>query len=69
MNHFIKFVLQNATGIKIADILLNLKVPTLKDLESTTKNFEQLRESKTLLLKNTEELIAQILRTEISREF
>jgi hypothetical protein len=68
MNHFIKFVLQNATGVKIADILLNLKVPTLKDLESTTKHFEQLRESKTLLLKSTEELIAQILRTEISRE-
>jgi hypothetical protein len=68
MNHFIKFILQNATGIKISDILLNLKVPALKDLEETTKRFEDLRAGKINLLKDTEELIAQLLRSEISRE-
>lgn len=68
MNSFIKFILQNATGVKISDILLNLKVPALKDLEETTKRFEDLVATKTLMLKNTEDLIAQILRTEISRE-
>jgi hypothetical protein len=68
MNHFIKFILQNATGIKIADILLNLKVPALKDLEETTKRFEDLRAGKLTLLKNTEEMIAHILRSEIARE-
>ena len=67
MIHFIKFVLQNAMGVKVADILLNLKVPSTADLISTTKSFENLKTTKMALLKETEELIAVILRTEISR--
>ena len=67
MNHFIKFVLQNANGVHISDILLNLKVPSFTDLERVTKRFEELKTSKQTLLKETEELIAQILRTEINR--
>ncbi|MBC7428431.1 MAG: hypothetical protein H7336_07465 [Bacteriovorax sp.] len=67
MIHFIKFILQNAMGVKIADILLNLKVPAAKDLMLTTKSFENLKATNITLLKETEELIAFILRTEVSR--
>ena len=65
--YFIKFILQNAMGIKVSDILLNLKVPTAADLVQTTKSFENLKATKLALLKDTEELIAVILRTEVSR--
>jgi hypothetical protein len=67
MIHFIKFILQSANGIKVADILLNLKVPSIKDLNTTTKSFENLKTTKLALLKDSEELIAGILRTEVSR--
>ena len=67
MIHFIKFILQNATGVKVADILLNLKVPKASDLVQTTKSFEDLKATKIALLKETEEQIAVILRTEVSR--
>lgn len=67
MIHFIKFILQNAVGVKVSDILLNLKVPTAADLVQTTKSFENLKTTKLALLKETEELIAEILRTEVSR--
>lgn len=67
MIHFIKFILQTANGIKVADILLNLKVPSIKDLNDTTKSFENLKATKLALLKDSEELIAGILRTEVSR--
>ncbi len=67
MIHFIKFILQNAMGVKVSDILLNLKVPTAADLIQTTKSFENLKATKLALLKETEELIAVILRTEVSR--
>jgi hypothetical protein len=67
MNNFIKFILQNATGVKIADILLNLKVPTIQELEAVTNNVEQLKLSKALLLKETEDLISHILRTQIAK--
>lgn len=67
MNHFIKFVLQNALGTKIADILLHLKVPTIKELEEVTTNIELIKASKTNLLKTTEDLISKLLRTQISK--
>lgn len=67
MNHFMKFVLQNTTGVKIADILLNLKVPSIADLTQVTSNVEQIKASKSLLLNNTEDLISKILRTQISK--
>ena len=67
MNNFIKFILQNANGVKIADILLNLKVPTIQELEAVTNNVEQLKLSKALLLKETEDLISHILRTQIAK--
>ena len=68
MNHFIKFILQNATGVKVADLLLNLKIPLIKDLEEASANVEQIKASKSLLLKETEELISMLLRTQISKE-
>lgn len=67
MIHFIKFILQGAVGIKIADILLNLRIPSSHDLEIATNKFEDLKSTKIALLKDTEELIAGILRTEVSR--
>lgn len=67
MNHFMKFILQNATGVNISDILLNLKVPAQHDLEEITKSFEDLKVAKLSALKETEELIGYILRTEINR--
>lgn len=67
MHHFIKFILQNAIGVKVADLLLNLKVPSIKDLEAATANVEQIKALKFLLLKDTEDLIAKLLRTQISK--
>ena len=67
MVHFVKYILQTANGIKISDILLNLKVPSITDLTMTTKSFEDLKSTKQNLLKDTEDLIASILRTEVSR--
>ena len=67
MNHFIKFILQNAIGIKIADLLVNLKVPSIIDLEAVTSNLEQIKASKSLLLNGTEELILKLIRTQISK--
>ena len=67
MNHFIKFILQNASGVKIADLLLNLKVPSIIDLEAVTTNVEQIKASKSLLLNDTEELILKLLRIQISK--
>ncbi len=67
MIHFIKFILQGATGIKVADILLNLKIPSTHDLELVTNKFEELKKTKGALLKDTKELIAEILRAEVSR--
>lgn len=67
MNHFIKFVLQNATGVKIADILVNLRIPSFADLTNVTNSVEQIKNSKELLLKETEELISTLLRNQISR--
>jgi hypothetical protein len=67
MNHFIKFILQNANGVKIADILVNLKVPSTTDLEAVTRNIEQIKHSKMALLTETENFISQVLRNQISR--
>lgn len=67
MNQFIKFVLQNANGVKVADILVNLRIPDLTDLMNVTKNVEQIKVSKEQLQKETEELISAILRNQISR--
>jgi hypothetical protein len=67
MNHFIKFILQNATGVKVADLLLNLKIPTIQELEAVTNNIEQIKASKSLLLRDTEDLISKLLRTQISK--
>jgi hypothetical protein len=62
-----KFVLQNAMGIKIADILLNFKVPSIIDLIAVTSNIEQIKASKFLLLNGTEAMISKVLRTQISK--
>jgi hypothetical protein len=67
MIHFIKFILQNASGVKIADILLNLKVPKNLDLMDSAGKFENLRKTNAVILKDTEDLISIILRTEVSR--
>jgi hypothetical protein len=67
MANFIKFILQNAHGIKIADILTNLKVPTTLDLESITSKFEEIKNVQLTLQTETENLISQLLRNEISR--
>ena len=50
------------------DLLLNLKIPLIKDLEEASANVEQIKTSKSLLLKETEELISMLLRTQISKE-
>ena len=67
MNHFIKFLLQNAIGAKISDILLNLKVPNNNDLKLVTNNLEEFIASKNLLLEHSENLISKLLRTQISK--
>lgn len=67
MNHFIKFVLQNATGIKISDILLNLKIPSNNDLKLVTTNLEEIIASKNLLLNHSENLISKLLRKQLSK--
>lgn len=67
MVHFIKFILQNAMGVKIADILANLKIPTANDLLKTMDQFENLKSINVLIVNETKEEISSILRKEISR--
>lgn len=65
MGHFIKFILQNAIGVKISDILLNLKIPMFHELEETCKYFEQIKNCNESLLTKTEHLITSALKTEL----
>ena len=65
--HFIKFILQSAIDVKIADILLNLKVPNSSDLESALLKYEEMKKAYTNIQTETEKLISQLLRNEISK--
>ncbi len=67
MNQFIKFILLKAYGVKIADILINLKVPCATEIDEVTKNVELINNCKLHLLNETEDLIAMILKNQISR--
>lgn len=67
MNQFIKFILQRAVGAKISDILMNLKVPSIADLEKVTTHFSEIKNAKENVLRETEELISTVLRNQISR--
>ena len=67
LNLFIKFILQSATGIKISDLLLNLKVPNLIELEQVTNNVEEIKIAKMTLMKETEKLIFNLLNDQISK--
>ena len=66
MLKFIKFILQNATGAKISDILLGLRIPKLTELEATLKEFEQIRENENHLLERTQKIIQQIFIEQVS---
>jgi hypothetical protein len=65
--HFIKFILQSAMDVKIADILLNLKVPTSVELETALLKYEEMKTTYTSIQQETEKLISQLLRNEISK--
>lgn len=67
MNNFIKFILQNANGVKISDLLLNLKIPTLAELTEVTANVEQIKNSKSILINSVETLISNLLRSQIAK--
>jgi hypothetical protein len=65
MNHFLKFILNNAIGIKVSDILINLKVPSQADLEKVVEELELINNTKEDLISKTENLILQTLRNQI----
>lgn len=67
MLHFIKFLLQGANGMRIDEIVANLRVPSDKDLTEVTKKFEDVKLTKIQLFNETKDLISFILRTEVSR--
>jgi hypothetical protein len=66
MNQFLKFILSNAVGMKISDILINLKVPSQVELEKVIEDFELINSTKEELIKTTDDLILQILRNQIA---
>jgi hypothetical protein len=66
MNHFLKFILNNAIGMKISDILINLKAPSQNALEQVVEDFELINSAKEELINTTDNLIIQILRNQIS---
>jgi hypothetical protein len=53
--------------VKIADILLNLKVPTSVELETALLKYEEMKTTYTSIQQETEKLISQLLRNEISK--
>jgi hypothetical protein len=63
---FIKFILQNATGIKIADILIGLKLPTIVEFENVISKFSMIKENKHNLIKKTDLIISKIFQDQIS---
>jgi len=66
MNHFIKFILTNAIGMKISDILVNLAIPSQKDLETVVSDFELVNNVKEEIILTTENMILQTLRARIA---
>ena len=66
MIHFLKFILTNAIGMKISDILRNLKAPCVSDLEKVMSDFEAANVIKVDLLNSANELIIQILRNQFA---
>lgn len=67
MIQFIKFILNRAQGVSIANILTNLRIPSSEELEIITQNVEQIKNTKLKLLEECEQMIAHILRTQISK--
>lgn len=67
MVQFLKYILQNAIGYKISDILIGLKVPNAKELEEVLSKFSIIKDNKIDLLRRTESLINQIFQEQISR--
>lgn len=66
MNHFLKFILNNAIGMKISDILINLKAPSEQELAKIIEEFELINNVKEELVSRTNALILQTLRNQIS---
>lgn len=67
MVQFLKYILQNAVGYKISDILVGLKVPSASELDEVLAKFSIIKDNKIDLLKRTEALINQIFQDQISR--
>jgi hypothetical protein len=66
MIQFIKFILQNANGAKIADILTALRIPTIEELENVLSNFELVKDNKNTIISKTELMISKLLLEQIS---
>jgi hypothetical protein len=67
MIQFIKFILNRANGVSIANILTNLRIPSCAELEVITQNVEQIKNTNLKLLEECEQMISQILRSQISK--
>lgn len=65
MINFMKFIIQNAEGAKIADIIMGLRVPSISDLESVIAKFSGLKECKIELIKKADNMIARIFQNQI----
>lgn len=66
MVQFLKYILQNAIGYKIADVLRFLKAPTIAELDQVISQFSIVKDNKINLIKKTDQIIAQIFREQIS---
>jgi hypothetical protein len=66
MIQFMKYILQNAAGVKISEIMLGLRMPLIDDLDSTLSKFKMVKDNKQILLSRTNNLIEQIFIEQIS---
>lgn len=62
---FLKFILDSATGHKLADILTTLKVPALNDMENILSNYAQLEHVLSEIKVKNENFISQVLNSSI----
>ncbi len=65
MISFVKYVLENAYGHKISDIITQLKVPSISDMETLFQNHDNLENVLNSLNEKTEQFIAHIFNSSL----
>ncbi len=67
MLNFIKYIIQNAAGLRIVDVLMNLRIPRAVELEEAMNKIQEVQDTQMDLLQKTKDLISTILRNQLTK--